>query len=132
VSVLNEVRALEQRVVARLNELRPLVEEYEELQRVAQRFGFDANAAPQASKPRRRAPAKRTRASTSRRRAGGTRAVGAERRARVIELVEQRPGITVPEVSRELGVDPPPVYRVVRKLEADGVIKKDGRGLRPA
>src|SRR5262245_41726504 len=81
VSVLNEVRALEERVVARLNELRPLVEEYEELQRVAQRYGFDAKAAPAPapSKPRRRAPAKRSRAaSTSRRRGGGTRAVGAE------------------------------------------------------
>ena len=131
-SVLDEVRALEERVVARLNELRPLVEEYEELQRVAQRLGFDATAAPAASKPRRRASATRTRASTSRRRAGGTRAVGAERRARIIGLVEQRPGITVPEISRELGVDPPPVYRVVRKLEADGVVRKDGRGLRPA
>jgi DNA invertase Pin-like site-specific DNA recombinase len=133
VSVLNEVRALEQRVVRRLGELRPLIEEYNELKRVAERLGVDVDAAKPAPKPRKRTPTRRRRpAKTSRRSAGGTRAVGAERRARVIELVEGRPGITVTEISRELGVEPPPVYRVVRKLQADGVVKKEGKGLRSA
>ena len=65
-------------------------------------------------------------------RAGGTRATGAERRARVLALIEQRPGISVPDISKELGVDPPPLYRVVRKLQSDGVVKKEGRALRLA
>jgi DNA-binding MarR family transcriptional regulator len=50
----------------------------------------------------------------------------------VLELIEQRPGITVSEISTELGVDPPPLYRVVRKLQSDGLIDKDGPALRLA
>jgi hypothetical protein len=145
-SVLNDLRGFEQRVAARLNELRPLVAEYEELQRVADRMGIDAAApasAPRArpSRPRRTKPAqatrKRTRRTTtrgaaSRTRPGGTKATGAERRARILELVSERPGITVSEISKELGVDPPPLYRVVRKLQAEGIVKKEGAALRPA
>jgi transposase-like protein len=139
VSVLDDIRSLEQRVVARLEELRPLIEEYEELKRVAERFGFDAQASAQRPRTRtgqttRRTPklaARRRRSSTdSRRRPGGTRATGAERRARVLELIEQRPGITVPEIAKDVGVDPPPLYRVVRKLQEEGVIVKEGKSLR--
>jgi DNA invertase Pin-like site-specific DNA recombinase len=145
-SVLDDLLGFEQRVVARLNELRPLVAEYEELERVAARMGIDA-AAPAAaqrataspagrkSRPqtrRKRAPRGRGVTVSSRSRPGGTKATGAERRARIVELVSDRPGITVSEISKELGVDPPPLYRVVRKLQADGVIKKEGTALRPS
>src|SRR5690242_14575203 len=41
VSVLDDVRGLEQRVIARLRELRPLIEEYEELNRIAGQLGLD-------------------------------------------------------------------------------------------
>lgn len=140
VSVLNDLRGIEQRVAARLEELRPLIEEYEELRRIADRLGLDVDAAPKQPARAARAERKvaaprrtRRRATTSgRRRAGGTRATGAERRARVLELIQQRPGISVPDISKELGVDPPPLYRVVRKLQADGVIKKEGTALRLA
>jgi hypothetical protein len=133
VSVLDDIHALEQRVGARLKELRPLVDEYNELRRVAERLGIDVDAADggRARRPRRATTTSRRRApSASRRRAGGTRATGAERRARILGLIEKRPGISVPEISKEMGVDPPPLYRVVRKLQADGVVKKDGKGLR--
>jgi DNA-binding Lrp family transcriptional regulator len=35
----------------------------------------------------------------------------------------------VREISSDIGVDPPPIYRVVRKLQADGLIKKEGTAL---
>jgi hypothetical protein len=130
-SVLDEVRGLEKRVVSRLKELRPLVEEYEQLRQVADRLGVDVNAAGEkqpAARKRRSAP----RRTSSRRAPRGTKAVGAERRARVLELIEQRPGITVPDLSRELAVEPPPLYRTVRKLQSEGVIKKDGKSLKLA
>jgi hypothetical protein len=147
-SVLNDLRGLEQRVLARLAELRPLIEEYEELQRVAERLGVDPSAAPSRSsrppakstrasrraKPTRRRPAKRAprrqAGSSSRRRPGGTRATGAERRARVLSLIKQQPGISVPEIAKDIGVEPPPLYRVVRKLQEEGVIVKEGKSLR--
>lgn len=117
--------------MSRLKELRPLVEEYEQLRQVADRLGVDVNAAGEkqpAARKRRSAP----RRTSSRRAPGGTKAVGAERRARVLELIEQRPGITVPDLSRELAVEPPPLYRTVRKLQSEGVIKKDGKSLKLA
>jgi len=137
VSVLEDLKAFEQRVVDRLEELRPLVEEYEELRRIAKRLDLqiDADRPPTASSaPSPRPPAGRAgkRRSASRRRAGGTQATGRERRERVLALVGQRPGITVPDLSRELGVDAPSLYRVVRKLVSDGVIVKEGKQLRSA
>jgi hypothetical protein len=135
VSVLNDVRELEQRVASRLRELQPLIEEYNELRRVAERLGIDVEAAgrPRArsagAKPRGGAKRPTARKPSARSRPGGTRAAGAERRSRVLGLIERRPGITVPEISRELGVDPPPLYRVVRKLVAEGIVKKEGKSL---
>lgn len=50
-SVLDQVRALEQQVLQRLRELRPLVTEYRELQKVAERLGLkaDGDEAPEVS-----------------------------------------------------------------------------------
>lgn len=139
-SVLDDLHGFEQRVVARMEELRPLVAEYEELQKVAARMGIDAAAAQRAETPARRrtrsAPATRKRSAkpsaSSRQRPGGTKATGAERRARILELIGERPGITVSELSQDIGVAPPPLYRVVRKLQAEGVVKKEGTALRLA
>jgi hypothetical protein len=144
VSVLEDLRGIEARVVARLNELRPLVEEYAELEQVAARLGFDVSS-PSAKpsgrdRPRARRQAKPTSARRShtssrrdgRSRPGGTQATGAERRARIIDLIKEQPGITVSEISGEIGVEPPPIYRVIRRLQADGVVKKEGKELRLA
>ncbi len=161
-SELEELRAVEERIAARLGELQPVVEEYEELQRAAQRLGIDVQAlrkrhggrdgvprdAPSSdARAARDARSARDRPASRRRRRpepvrvadeataaqpGGTRAKGAERRQQVIALIRERPGITVPDVSRELGLEPPPVYRVIRKLLAAGVVVKDGKRLRLA
>ena len=118
-SVLDEVRGIEDRVTARLRELAPLVAEFEELRAVAERLGLEVEGAP----PRRsRAPGG----------AGGTRAVGARRREEVVALVTARPGLTVAQLAAELSVDRTALYRVVRRLEADGRIAKRGATLHPA
>ena len=36
----------------------------------------------------------------------------------------------MPELSEALNVDAPSLYRVVRKLQSDGTITKDGKNLR--
>jgi hypothetical protein len=142
-SVLEELRALEDRLRMRVKELQPLIDEYNELQRVAERLGIDLEAAPaqnpQAARASRatqgRKPAKQnatTAAPSGRKRKGGTHATGRERRELVLGLVTSRPGITVPIMSAETGIDAPSLYRVVRRLTADGVIKKEGRSLQPA
>jgi hypothetical protein len=80
-----------------------------------------------------RKPAAKRRPATGaavRRQPGGTQKAGAERRERMLELIRERPGITVPELSEALEVDAPSLYRVVRKLQSDGTISKDGKSLR--
>jgi len=163
VTVLDDLRVVEERIAARLAELEPLVQEYNELQEIATRLDIDrgrvaaaappvASAAPQLepmpkpapkakAKPKataRPAAAKRPAAvkrravkgAAVRRQPGGTQKAGAERRERMLALIRDTPGITVPELSEALSVDAPSLYRVVRKLQSDGTIVKDGKALR--
>ena len=60
-------------------------------------------------------------------RAGASRT--SQREQDVLRLVKQRPGITVREIAKELGVDATGLYRPVHKLEQDGVIVKRGVAL---
>ena len=62
-------------------------------------------------------------------RAGSSRT--SRRQQDVLRLVKQRPGITVSEIAKELGVDATGLYRPVRKLEQDGAIIKRGVALQP-
>jgi hypothetical protein len=155
VSVIDEIKGLEDRVAQRLKELRPLVDEYRELEQVAQRLGVSPAAADTPS-PRRgtgrrsrstgKAPTSSgvTRPAGGSRRASsgappsaGARSAGAAstrtngRRDQLLEMVRARPGITVREVGSELGVDPTSLYRIVHRLEQDGALEKRGRGLLP-
>jgi hypothetical protein len=65
----------------------------------------------------------------------GNSQVGSSRTSRrqqdVLRLVKQRPGITVSEIAKELGVDATGLYRPVHKLEQDGAIIKRGVTLQP-
>jgi hypothetical protein len=60
------------------------------------------------------------------RRSGGTRATQA------LELVRQRPGITIPEIAENLKIEPNYLYRVMPRLVADGQVTRDGQGWHPA
>jgi CRP-like cAMP-binding protein len=130
VSVIEELQGLEDRVAQRLAELRPLVDEYHQLEQVAQRLGLSP-AADAAPRSRRRSPGRRAPATTS----GTARSSGAARnggrRDQLMEVVKAQPGITVREVGTRLGVDPTSLYRIVHKLEQDGSLRKNGRELLP-
>jgi hypothetical protein len=149
VSVIDELKGLEERVAQRMEELRPLVDEYRELEQVAERLGVSAQsgadtsaAAPPARRSTRRA--RRTRKTTTTaattttatpRAGGGSRRAGQSRqngrREQLLTMVKARPGITVREVGSELGVDPTSLYRIVLRLERDGELQKRGRELLP-
>jgi DNA primase len=143
VSVLDDLREAEQRVAQRLKELEPAVAEYQELREVAKRLGIDAAASTPpaaAQSPARRRPRRR---STSGSGAAAATAKPARRRSRngvtpgqrqqqLADLVRSNPGITVRDAATELGVDPTGLYRVVRRLEERGDVRKDGRTLQPA
>jgi hypothetical protein len=116
---------------ARLKELRPLVDEYHRLEAAAAALdgvsGATAGAATPA-RPRRRASATRRPAATGRRgrpRGSGTRSKQA------LELVQLRPGITIPEIAQEIGIQQNYLYRVLPALQKEGLVRKEGRGWHP-
>jgi hypothetical protein len=135
VSVIDDLKGLEDRVAQRMSELRPLVDEYRELEQVAQRLGV----APTTSADTPASPARPRRARRRARAAAGAKANASAARAgrtngrrdQLLAMVKDRPGITVREVGGELGVDPTSLYRIVHRLEQDGALKKRGRELLP-
>ena len=130
-SVVDELKGLEDRVAQRMTELRPLVDEYRELEQVAQRLGVTAPAPADTPAPRRRTRRRARSSSPPATASAGTRARSNGRRDELLAAVKARPGITVREVGAELGVDPTSLYRIVHRLEQDGALQKRGRELRP-
>jgi CRP-like cAMP-binding protein len=84
-----------------------------------------------------RSTATRTRArstsSTPRRtrRSRGRRG-GATRANQALELVRGNPGITIPDIAKQMGIEPNYLYRVLPRLQQEGQIKRDGQGWVPA
>jgi hypothetical protein len=155
VSVIDELKGLEDRVARRMKELRPLVDEYRELEQVAHRLGVspvdaDTPSSRRRTGGKRRAPSGAARAGGTTSRASGSprrpsgapreavavsdgadRARTSGRREQLLAMVKARPGITVREAGSELGVDPTSLYRIVHRLERDGALEKRGRELLP-
>jgi DNA invertase Pin-like site-specific DNA recombinase len=134
VSVIDELKGLEDRVARRMSELRPLVDEYRELEQVAQRLGVSAAAAAAGADTPARPPRARRRARATTRSNGSAPRAGRSngRRDELLAMVKARPGITVREIGTELGVDPTSLYRIVHRLEQDGALQKRGRELLPS
>lgn len=125
-TVLDEIRG---QVTARLRELAPLVSEFEELKAVAARLDIDVDAVAADARP---APARRRSRRPATAPRSDTKAIGAQRRLDVLALIRERPGLTVAQLSERLAVDRTGLYRVIRRLEAEGLVRKDGATLRPA
>ena len=122
----------------RLKELRPLVEEYHRLEAAVQALaGVGGGAAAGGTTTARRRGARSGGASSARSDGGG----GTGRRGRprgsgtrgkqALELVRARPGITIPELAQEMGIQQNYLYRVLPGLQKDGLVRKEGRGWHP-
>jgi hypothetical protein len=106
---------------ARLQELKPLVDEYHRLEAAAQALEGVSGPATRPS----RARSTTTRRATGRRgrpRGSGTRGKQA------LELVRANPGITIPELADKMGIKQNYLYRVLPGLQKDGMVRKEGRG----
>jgi hypothetical protein len=114
-------------IQARLKELRPLVDEYHRLDAAERALsGVNGTASPPPTRRRRGASTTTTR-STRRGRPRGT----GNRAAQALELVTQRPGITIPELADVMGIKQNYLYRVMPGLAEDGKVVKSGRGWHP-
>ena len=113
-------------IQARLKELKPLVEEYERLEAAEQALsgvgGTAARGAASAPTRRRRRSSGSSNGRRGRPRGSGTRATQA------FELVQARPGITIPELAEAMGIKQNYLYRVMPTLAEEGRVTKSGRG----
>jgi hypothetical protein len=87
-------------------------------------------------RPRGSTTARRTRRSSSgngrrTRRSRGRRG-GATRANQALELVRSSPGITIPQIAKQMGIEPNYLYRVLPRLQQEGQIKRDGQGWVPS
>ena len=120
---LSEKRA---EIDSRLKELRPLHEEFLKLERAKQALdGLDSSPRRGPGRPRgsRNATSSSGNGRRRRRRSGGTRA------EQTLDAVRQNPGITVAELAPKLGIAHKNyLYRVLNGLQAEGAVRKEGRG----
>jgi hypothetical protein len=110
---------------ARLQELKPLVDEYHRLEAAVQALE-GVKPTGSATAPRRsRSTTKRASTGTGRRgrpRGSGTRSKEA------LAIVRSTPGITIPELAEKMGIKQNYLYRVLPALQKDGMVRKEGRG----
>jgi hypothetical protein len=113
-------------IQARLKELRPLVDEFHRLEAAEQALsGVGGNAAAATAAPTRRR--RRSSSSSSNGRRGRPRGSGT-RAAQALQLVGERPGITIPELADAMGIKQNYLYRVMPGLAGEGKVTKSGRG----
>jgi hypothetical protein len=134
VSVIDQLHDLEATVAKRMAELKPMVDEYAELERVAQRLGVKPAAAASArsgsrSRGRSRSGRARSAARSSSRNESTTSARRSERAEQILAMAAEQPGITVAEVAKKMGVDATGLYRPVRRLLKEGRLRKKGTEL---
>jgi hypothetical protein len=122
---------------ARLRELRPLVEEFNRLEKAAAALAGVGQT--QATATRRRsngaagAGRSRTRTRARARARGRGRPRGSGNRAKqALELVRARPGITISELADSMGIKANYLYRVMPTLQKEGQVKKRDKGWHPA
>ena len=108
----------------RLRELKPLVDEYQRLEQAAAAL---AGVTKTSSTRSGSSSTRRTQRST-RRRGGGS----GKRALQAHELVSARPGITIPELADAMKIQTNYLYRVMPTLQAEGKIRKEGKGWHPA
>jgi hypothetical protein len=106
---------------ARMQELKPQVDEYHRLEAAIQ--ALEGVKTPTSTPSPRRS--RSTSTGTGRRgrpRGSGTRGKQA------LELVRANPGITIPELADKMGIKQNYLYRVLPGLQKDGMVRKQGKG----
>jgi hypothetical protein len=115
-------------IEARLKELRPLVEEYQRLEKASAALSGVGGEGARRSRNGRRRNGGGGSSGTGRRgrpRGSGKRALQAQ------EIVGARPGITIPELAEAMGIQANYLYRVMPTLQSEGKVQKRGKGWHP-
>ena len=107
---------------ARLRELRPLVDEFNQLEKAAAALAGVGGGAR----------ARTRRASAGPRRKRGRPRGSGYRAKQALELVRARSGITITELADAMGIKANYLYRVMPTLQKEGQVKKRDKGWHPA
>jgi CRP-like cAMP-binding protein len=112
-------------IQTRLKELRPLVDEFHRLEAAERALaGVGGNgASPATTRPAKR----RSSSGASSGRRGRPKGTGT-RSKEALQLVGDRPGITIPELAEAMGIKQNYLYRVMPDLAEQGLVTKSGRG----
>lgn len=120
-----------QEIHSRLDELRPLVDEFRRLEAAAAALDGVAveSAGPSGARRSRRSSSsgkgKGKGAGRGRPKGSGTRSKQA------LAAVVAQPGITIPELAQTMGIAQNYLYRVMPDLQKEGQVRKEGRGWHP-
>jgi CRP-like cAMP-binding protein len=111
-------------IEARMEELRPHVDEFHRLEAASKALTGA------------QAPARGGTRSLPRRGGGGTGRAGRPRGSgtrgnQALDIVREQPGITIPEIAEKMGIQQNYLYRVLPGLAQDGLVEKQGRGWHP-
>jgi hypothetical protein len=120
-----KVREIEER----LQELRPLIEEFHRLEAASAALNGVNGGVTAPSRRRAAAPVNGT---ARRGRPRGGRGGENTRATQTVELVRTQPGITIPELADRMGIKPNYLYRVLPELADEGKVRRDGKGWHPA
>ncbi len=110
---------------SRLNELRPMVDEFHRLEKAAAALSGVGTASARSSQRRRRRSSSNGGGKRGRPRGSGKRALQAQ------ELVNAQPGITIPELADAMNIQANYLYRVMPTLQSEGKVTKRGKGWHP-
>jgi winged helix-turn-helix DNA-binding protein len=114
-------------IATRVNELRPLVDEYLGLQAAAVALNEHADSTAAGPTPAAPPMSGQGRDGASHTNPGSN----AARVAEALSLVQRQPGITVRELSVQMGIRVHSVNRAVRALEKDARLTRQGLGVHP-
>ena len=114
-------------ISARLDELKPLVDEYHRLEAADRALSGVGDTGSGAAPKRSAGRAKRSANGSGSGKRGRPKGSG-QRAQQALELVRSRPGITIPEMAETMGIKQNYLYRVVPDLQKEGLLTKSGKG----
>ncbi len=117
---------------SRLDELRPLVDEFRRLEAAAAALDGVAveSAGPSGARRSRRSPSGKGKGKGKGSGRGRPKGSGTRSKQALAAVVAQ-PGITIPELAQTMGIAQNYLYRVMPDLQKEGQVRKEGRGWHP-
>jgi DNA-binding transcriptional ArsR family regulator len=123
------VGQIQRDIEKRLQELRPLIEEKEQLEAVLAALTNGSTAAAPAAPRARATPTRPSSAARAPYAAGkGRRAPRGANREAILSVVRERPGVSAAEVAEITKIAKPTVHTTISQLKRKGILEPEGSG----